>query len=150
MPVIECKQCGKEFYIRPAVLASGKGLYCSRKCRSDYQVEKRTIPCPQCGKVFTKRHGQTFCSRSCSSSYHHAGKNIKKPIVPVCVVCGKEIKNGASKKTCSYECLLTRSNTNYFSLGGYSLFDDPYATGAIKPVRYANDLYREVDPVLGF
>lgn len=41
----ECKMCQKTFYTYPSV--ASKRLFCSQKCRAEYQISR---PCIQCGK----------------------------------------------------------------------------------------------------
>ena len=143
-----CEICGKEFYVRPAHLRAGKGKYCSRKCAGEAKRKRDTVPCPWCGKIFVKRAGQIYCSRSCGASANHAGLGRIAAKEKTCAVCEKEFTTGVSSNICSNACLARHRKT--IAPGGYSLFTDPWETGDIPPDKYANDMYRQPDPVLGF
>jgi hypothetical protein len=148
MPVVPCNQCGTEFYVRPARYNAGKGKYCSRKCAAEAKRIKQTVSCPWCGRHFVKRAGQIYCSRSCAASANHAAHERYGADEKHCIVCEKRFTNGVSSKICSNTCLAKHRNGS--NAGGYSLFDDPWATGEIPPDRYARDLFRMPDIGLGF
>ncbi|MEZ6852081.1 hypothetical protein [Halodesulfovibrio aestuarii] len=148
MPVVPCQQCGTEFYVRPARYNAGKGKYCSRKCAGEAKLKNDTVSCPWCGKQFVKRAGQIYCSRSCGASANHAAHNRHGTEQNRCIVCEKKFTHGVSKHICSNACLV--KHREGISNSGYTLFDDPWATGAIPPDKYAHELYRQPDPVLGF
>lgn len=148
MPIVPCNQCGTEFYVRPARHNAGKGKYCSRKCAANAKRIKQTVSCPWCGRHFVKRAGQIYCSRSCAASANHAAHDRHGTEEKTCIVCEKHFTTGVSNKICSNACLARHRNSN--NSGGYTLFEDPWETGAIPPDRYAQDLFRMPDIGLGF
>lgn len=148
MPVVPCHQCGTEFYVRPARHNAGKGKYCSRKCAAEAKRIRDTVSCPWCGRHFVKRAAQIYCSRSCAASANQALHNRHGNDEKYCIVCEKSFTQGISSKICSNACLAQHRSGG--KVGGYSLFDDPWATGAIEPDKYGTDLFRTPDTGLGF
>ena len=149
MPVVPCKICGTEFYVRPKRHAAGKGKYCSRACAAEAKRKRDTVECPWCGKQFIKRSGQVYCSRSCACYANHSDGGSLATGKKTCIVCGEEFKKGVRQRICSLECLLKRHEERE-GKSRYALDSDPWATGAIPPTRYADDLYRMPDVGLGF
>ena len=112
-----CKQCGKQFEVKPSVVKRGDGIFCSRKCR----CEKVKKICEVCGKIFwlirSREDIARFCSRDCYykwRSTHVRGKNHPGwnggKIERVCVTCGahffvnlSDIKRGWGK-FCTLKC----------------------------------------------
>jgi hypothetical protein len=119
-----CRYCGKQFEIVPSRIKKGRGKFCSKKCRNDWDKSRRIKRiCKYCGKSFEltphKIHNELgkYCSRACADkgkvkfgivagSNHPNWKRIKK----TCEKCGKtfetypniiEYGNG---KFCSEEC----------------------------------------------
>lgn len=96
--------------------------------------EKHT--CEKCGKVMTEKYGSgRFCSKSCANSrtFTSACKNQisdsikisaskKDYIKRYCEVCGKELKRGSIRKSCSDLCKkeLLRRNAIKNNFGGPS------------------------------
>lgn len=147
---VPCQICGKEFYVRPARIKMGKDKYCSRKCISEARRRADTVSCPWCGKHFVKRAGQIYCSRSCAALANHASHERVGVKKNECIICGTEFKHGVSSKVCSNECLVAYRKGVGIQCHNYSLDADPWETGAIPPDRFAPDMYRQPDPVLGF
>lgn len=147
---VPCQICGKEFYVRPARLKIGKDKYCSRKCAAEAKRIKDTVSCPWCGKHYIKRAGQIYCSRSCAALANHAAHDRYGTEKDRCIVCDKEFKHGVSSTICSNECLVTYREGVGIQSHNYSLESDPWETGAIPPDRFAPDMFRQPDPVLGF
>lgn len=148
MPVVPCQQCGTEFYVRPAYYSAGKGKFCSRKCAAKAKRIKDTVSCPWCGKHYVKRAGQIYCSRSCAAYANHAAHDRLGAEKNRCIVCDKKFTHGVSSRICSNACLTVHHKAA--PSDGYALFDDPWETGAIPPDRFASDMFRQPDPVLGF
>lgn len=120
MPLVRCKICNKEFYIKPSHLRYGEGKYCSRKCQYKGQRKGKFVHCCICGKKiwrkprYLKRSkgGNFFCSRSCQTlwrkQYYSGDKHprwkggryyltfrnilLRKGITPICKICGKKDK----------------------------------------------------------
>ncbi len=67
-----CKVCGKEFNICQSLV--DKRFTCSRRCRGLSQINGKSVPCNNCGKLvyrnkgLLKNSGLIFCSRLCSTS----------------------------------------------------------------------------------
>ena len=83
---LQCAKCHKTFYLtKKAVLISGKpgrretGEYCSRSCCNSDNETLVELECNQCGVKFNRelyrvRHGNQFCSSSCSARYNNTHK----------------------------------------------------------------------------
>lgn len=147
--MIPCQQCGTKFYARVSRIEAGNDKYCSRKCAGEARRIERTTDCPWCGNLFVKRTGQIFCSRSCAALSNHASseKNRKGGR---CIVCHNHFVHGVSSKICSHACLVAHRKSLGVHNVSYSLESDPWETGAIQPDRFAWDMFRQPDPVLGF
>jgi endogenous inhibitor of DNA gyrase (YacG/DUF329 family) len=50
MPQVNCKICGKEFYVKPSHQRHGWGKYCSRECQHKGQLKGEFISCAICQK----------------------------------------------------------------------------------------------------
>lgn len=152
MPKVICKECGAEFHVRPARIASGRGKFCSRECASAARkVEGDTRQCAWCGREFVTKSGtQKYCSRSCSAVAVHAATQMR----PAgggrkCACCGRLfMPREAGARFCGEEC--RERSMRDGALSAYSLFEDPWETGAIPPDRYGKDMYRMPDIGLGF
>lgn len=133
MPItITCKNCGKEFKIRPSRIKQGRRKYCSKECHYKHKKEtgahkgkkswhwkggpvKKT--CENCGKEFYSYlcHKRIYCSKVCKiqgCSKKYVGKNNKlySRLEKTCVYCGKifersksDVKNYGGKY-CSRKC----------------------------------------------
>jgi len=99
-----CKQCGKEFHMRPSVVKRGGGKFCSQECVNKYYEEQKTYTnCKVCGKEFSvkpsilARGGGKYCSLECRNAGY---KKYRE-----CEICGKQFYSAnVRKKTCSKEC----------------------------------------------
>jgi hypothetical protein len=81
-----CVQCGKEFLRSKRNSYNSLKLkcksFCSRKCQNQYLTTKIVTTCGNCGKEIIKtqyqskqsKSKQSFCSRSCSVTYHNTHK----------------------------------------------------------------------------
>jgi len=117
---INCKCCGKEFWVIQSRKNTAK--YCSRKCKSDdWKKEHRIIKeCKNCNKIFyriisdIKKGKDKFCSHECCHNYRKKhpeshpnwkGGKCKK----ICLNCGKYFTIQRSKiktaKYCSRKCM---------------------------------------------
>lgn len=70
-----CQVCNKEFWVTPARIKKGEGMYCSLECF--YSTHRTTCHCAFCGKEFERRNSSLqadqklfFCSYECSGAYH--------------------------------------------------------------------------------
>lgn len=84
----ECEYCHKKFYIKATEFRrilndpsySNHGKYCSRQCKDRAKTQRGNVltKCLSCGKEFykklseIKKHPNSFCSCSCSATYHNA------------------------------------------------------------------------------
>ena len=41
---LQCLQCGKDKYVMPSVIKFGRGKFCNRTCRTNFQKDKPVIP----------------------------------------------------------------------------------------------------------
>lgn len=113
---INCKNCGKSFYISKSRF--GKKKYCSRKCAKEdnYGFVPRTKKCTICGKEFeiTKsiEVNKKTCSYECwkENNRRISQKRSKEKEIGICIECGKEyerLKHYKSQQTCR-DCLNKR------------------------------------------
>jgi len=68
--LVNCNQCGKEFYLRPDRISKGIGNFCSKKCISENLKRGVNKECLICGKTFYTskyglEHNRKYCSPSC-------------------------------------------------------------------------------------
>jgi G:T-mismatch repair DNA endonuclease (very short patch repair protein) len=94
-----CQTCGKLFYLKPSGIKKGKGKFCSRKCKEEWQswYNKGSnnpawkggpirCECKECGKIFytplneIKKGWGKYCSRQCQTQGIRRNKN--KPTKP--------------------------------------------------------------------
>lgn len=79
MPIVQCKICGKNFYIKPSQKKLGYGKYCSRKCQRIGQRKGKFVTCAICGKQVWKapkalKHSKSkkyFCSKTCQTKWRN-------------------------------------------------------------------------------
>jgi hypothetical protein len=79
MPIVPCKQCSAEFYVKPSHQQRGAGKYCSRLCQSESQRTGTFIPCYICHKLAYKMaaaiqkspSGKFFCGKSCQTIWRN-------------------------------------------------------------------------------
>ena len=79
-----CKVCNKEFKISKSRYVSGRGVFCSKRCKHNYTPKQIKTRCDYCNKLFVakeselKRNKHHYCSRECyGSDYknHYSDKN---------------------------------------------------------------------------
>jgi len=129
-----CRQCDKEFDVRPCVVRDGNGKYCSRDCmgkaRSRLFIGENNpawrggpviCTCFVCGKQFERKRsdikdGQNqYCSYVCMGEGRKGNRGDLAPawkggkIQLVCETCGKHYKLYPSQATptrryCSVKC----------------------------------------------
>lgn len=137
---VHCQQCGREFSVSGSRFAHGRGRFCSKECFDQHRRRDRASHCARCGRPMPQsaRPETRYCSRECVTAGRKAG------VTRTCVVCGASFISVSSyDHTCSTLCKAMRG-------GVRPAFEDPWACGDIPPDRYARDLYRAADPVLGF
>lgn len=61
---VRCKQCAKEFYIKPSHKKLGYGIYCSRRCSDSGRRKGAVVSCAKCGKAFYAPQKQLLLSKS--------------------------------------------------------------------------------------
>lgn len=79
MPIVACKVCSKDFYVKPNHLKLGWGKYCSRVCQSKSQFNGQSVKCFICeketyrSKAHLKRSssGKYFCSKRCQTLWRN-------------------------------------------------------------------------------
>jgi len=85
MPIVKCKICGKDLYVKPSHQKLGYGKYCSRICKHQGQRKGKYVICDVCGKKTWKtpkalkssRSGKFFCGKKCQTIWrnkHYIGK----------------------------------------------------------------------------
>jgi hypothetical protein len=86
MPRVECKVCGKEFYVKSTYQKVGWGKYCSISCRNTSQLRGKKVSCQNCNKEIYRsladiRHsksGNSFCCKSCYFKWRNKGYTQEK------------------------------------------------------------------------
>jgi len=79
MPIVKCKICNTEFYVKPYHTSLGYGKYCSIKCRSKSQEKGKFVECALCSKSVWKmlkalkhsKSGKYFCTKSCQTKWRN-------------------------------------------------------------------------------
>ena len=108
---INCRVCGKEFYVKPTKI--GERKYCSPACQHEGMKGKQEnrrkgkyLECKYCGKEFyvqpCKVEETKYCSRECRSKDERVNKITKE-----CKYCRKKFKVYPSyedMKYCSKKC----------------------------------------------
>ena len=86
MPLVPCKICERNFYIKPSHQRLGWGKYCSRDCQVKSQFNGQLVKCFICeqkiyrSKAHLKRSlsGKYFCSKTCQTLWRnqvYSGEN---------------------------------------------------------------------------
>ena len=114
MPVVNCKQCNKEFYAKPNWIKIGNGKYCSMICSQKGQMRGAYFDCEICkkkvwripSKIRHSKSGKIFCTKSCQALWRNkfysgplhpkwdGGKNIYRKVLMatgkpiICRNCG--------------------------------------------------------------
>jgi len=110
-----CKECGKEFFVKPSMVKNGRGNYCSKECMGKSYSKLRTgssnpswsggklkCLCKECGKEFfvqanlVKRGYGIYCSKECMcksyskirGKFHPSWKDGMQ--LQICERCGKQ------------------------------------------------------------
>jgi len=79
MLIVNCKQCGKQFSVKPSHVKMGHGKYCSMKCLWQSQRTGRYVICETCGKEVWKmqkalknsKSKKFFCAKSCQAKWRN-------------------------------------------------------------------------------
>ena len=103
MSKITCKFCSQEFNSPPTRQATGKGIYCSRKCYQLARATSKTILCKLCGNLILKnlRKERVFCSRRCSAEAGNLHASVEKK----CKYCNKSFTSkNKRERFCSMPC----------------------------------------------
>lgn len=114
MPILNCKICNSNLYVKPSHLKRGYGKYCSKECASLGRRKGKYINCEICKKEVWKmpkalahsKSGKYFCSKSCQThwrnttyvgprhgnwkdgrSIHYRNFLIKSNILKICKRC---------------------------------------------------------------
>lgn len=106
MPIVKCKICSKEFYVKPSHQLLGWGKYCSTICRSKSQIKGKIVECSIChskiyrplGRLSRSISQKYFCSKSCQTMWRNTQYTEEK---------SKNWKNGKQ----AYRSILKRSGT---------------------------------------
>ncbi len=80
MPIVACKICQNEFYIKPSHQKLGWGKYCSRNCRAKSQFNGKKVVCYICSKEVYRsndelnqsKSGKYFCTKKCQTLWRNA------------------------------------------------------------------------------
>ncbi len=80
MPLVSCKICNSNFYIKPSHLKLGWGKYCSRACQIKSQFNGKFVKCFICGKekylslahLHRSKSGKYFCSKKCQTLWRNS------------------------------------------------------------------------------
>ena len=103
----KCKNC--EQYFTPESGRADLILYCSSKCKVDYEAKQKRykLQCDNCNKIFyrntNKKEGRhCFCCNACVGEYN----SKQNSLIKTCEICGKEFKTRKSvnKRFCSINC----------------------------------------------
>ncbi|MDP2736716.1 MAG: HNH endonuclease signature motif containing protein [bacterium] len=79
MPIVKCKRCNQELYVKPSHLKMGYGKYCSVKCRIESSRKGKYVHCEICGKEVWRipkdlkgsKSGKFFCNKSCQTKWRN-------------------------------------------------------------------------------
>lgn len=80
MPLVGCKNCRKEFYVKPSHQKLGWGKYCSRNCQTQAQFQGKQVECHICSKKIYRskakiKHSKSnkfFCTKSCQTIWRNS------------------------------------------------------------------------------
>lgn len=112
-----CEFCKSEFQVDPNRIVSGRGRFCSARCRYDAMLSGEEYTCATCGKIEYRskcklhRGDAQYCSRQCSSK----AQNTK--VAMECQFCKNKFNVSRSKfdagegRFCSRLCARTASRT---------------------------------------
>lgn len=79
MPLVNCRICKIEFYVKPCHQLKGWGKYCSIKCRTKSQFKGATFNCFTCGKevyrsplaIKKSKSSKYFCTKTCQTLWRN-------------------------------------------------------------------------------
>jgi len=80
MPIVKCRICNNEFYVKPSHQKLGCGKYCSRTCQAKSQLKGIFVNCSICRKKAWKmprelkhsKSGKFFCGKSCQTIWRNS------------------------------------------------------------------------------
>lgn len=80
MPIVKCRICTKDFYVKPNHQKLGWGKYCSRKCQAKSQFNGKFVHCFICNKEVYRsldklnhsKSGKYFCTRTCQTNWRNS------------------------------------------------------------------------------
>ncbi len=80
MPIVNCIQCNKHFFIKPNRLERGWGKYCSNNCKHLGNKTGTHLACCNCGAEIYRnkaeqnrsKSGKFFCNRSCQTIWRNS------------------------------------------------------------------------------
>ena len=80
MPIMACKICEREFYVKPCHLKRGDGKYCSNACAAQGRRTGKFVVCAICGKnvwrapryLHQSKSGKYFCNKSCQALWRNS------------------------------------------------------------------------------
>jgi len=80
MPIVKCKLCKTEFYIKPSHQKLGWGKYCSISCRSKSQFSGKLVKCFVCkkeiyrqnNKIVRSKSKKYFCTKKCQTLWRNS------------------------------------------------------------------------------
>lgn len=114
MPIVKCKICKSDFYVKPSHQKLGYGKYCSMDCKRQGQRKGKYVLCEVCGKETWKtpkalknsKSNKFFCNKKCQTIWRNkyfsgnkhfnwkGGEYIYRKVMissgkkTVCVKCG--------------------------------------------------------------
>ena len=79
MAIAKCKICGNSFYIKPAHIKAGWGIFCSRECKHVGTRIRKPVNCFICNRLVYKtqsqinrsKSGKSFCGKSCQTKWRN-------------------------------------------------------------------------------
>lgn len=113
----ECEFCKSKFQVDPSRIVSGRGRFCSTRCRYAAMLTGEERACATCGKISyrskLKLHGggSTYCSRQCSSKAQSTRVEME------CLFCKNKFNVRQQKidagegRFCSRACARAASDT---------------------------------------
>lgn len=136
MVLVICKECDRQFSVKPAELARGRGKFCSRACKSKWtsreirgrrhhHFRRNLVFCDYCGSQIRRvpyrlqRSNHHFCSKECLHIW--LGKQSRKGREVECTLCRRLFyvpywrEKKSSHYFCSLECQLQWVHTQYTS-----------------------------------
>jgi len=65
-----CSYCNKYFFAKHASIKTARGKFCSKQCFDFSRIQRKSTPCPTCGKIRELRdseirRGRIFCNQKC-------------------------------------------------------------------------------------